>query len=74
MTGVQTCALPILTNAIALLPTQQRAVVALRVWQQMSYAEIAEVLETEEATVRSYMHHGLCALRRLLEPRLAERD
>jgi RNA polymerase sigma-70 factor (ECF subfamily) len=57
--------------ALALLPPQQRTVVVLRVWQQMSYAEIARALETAEGTVRGYMHHGLCSLRKHLEPRLA---
>jgi RNA polymerase sigma-70 factor (ECF subfamily) len=55
---------------VALLPPQQRAVVVLRVWEQMSYAEIAETVGRTEATVRSHMHHGLAALRKYLEPRL----
>ena len=56
--------------AVTLLPPQQRAVVVLRVWQGMSYAEIAETVGRTEATVRSHMHHGLAALRKYLEPRL----
>ena len=44
--------------------------VVLRVWQGMSYAEIAETVGRTEATVRSHMHHGLAALRKYLEPRL----
>ena len=54
--------------AVALLPDQQRSVVVLRIWQQLSYAEIAQLLGTAEGSVRSYMHHGLIALRRHLEP------
>ena len=46
------------------------ATVQLRVWEGMSYAEIAETLGRAEATVRSHMHHGLAALRKYLEPRL----
>jgi RNA polymerase sigma-70 factor (ECF subfamily) len=56
--------------AVTLLPAQQRAVVVLRVWEGLSYAEIAEAVGRTEATVRSHMHHGLAALRKYLEPRL----
>jgi RNA polymerase sigma-70 factor (ECF subfamily) len=56
--------------AVAQLPPQQRAVVVLRVWEGMSYADIAEAVGRTEATVRSHMHHGLAALRKYLEPRL----
>lgn len=56
------------SQAVALLPPQQRSVVVLRVWNGMSYAEIAEVAGCSEATVRSHMHHALGALRRTLSP------
>ena len=49
-------------RAVARLPQQQRAVVTLRVWEGLSYARIAEIVECSEATVRSHMHHGLAAL------------
>jgi RNA polymerase sigma-70 factor, ECF subfamily len=52
--------------AVAQLPEQQRMVVTLRVWNGLSYAEIAESMEVKEPTVRSHMHHALAALRRLL--------
>jgi RNA polymerase sigma-70 factor (ECF subfamily) len=57
-------------KAVALLPPQQRAVVVLRIWDGMSYADIAEVVGRSEGTVRSNMHHGLAAMRKYLEPRL----
>jgi RNA polymerase sigma-70 factor, ECF subfamily len=60
----------LVAHAIALLPPQQRAVEVLRCLQQLPYAEIADVLECAETTVRSHMHHGLCALRKYLEPRM----
>jgi RNA polymerase sigma-70 factor (ECF subfamily) len=56
--------------AVTRLPAQQRAVVALRIWDGMAYADIAAVVGRSEATVRSHMHHGLAALRKHLEPRL----
>jgi RNA polymerase sigma-70 factor (ECF subfamily) len=57
-------------RAVTALPPRQRAVVVLRVWDGLSYAQIAEVLDATEATVRSHMHHGLVALRHSLQPRL----
>ena len=62
----------IIAAAVARLPEPQRVVVALRIWQQMSYGEIAQVLNQPDGTVRSHMHRGLCALRELLEGRLGE--
>jgi RNA polymerase sigma-70 factor (ECF subfamily) len=59
-------------RAVEQLPPQQRLVVMLRVWQGLSYAEIAETLGRTEATVRSHMHHALQALRMGLEAHLAD--
>jgi RNA polymerase sigma-70 factor (ECF subfamily) len=56
--------------AVTRLPSQQQAVVVLRIWDGLSYAEIADLLGRKEATVRANMHHGLAALRHYLEPRL----
>jgi len=53
--------------AVMRLPTQQRLVVVLRVWEQMSYSEIADLVDRSEATVRSNMHHALIALREHLQ-------
>lgn len=58
-------------QAVAELPQQQRAVVALRVWHGLAYAEIAEIVECSESTARAHMHLGLAALRKALQP-LAE--
>lgn len=69
-TAIATETAAIVAGGVALLPAQQRAVVVLRVWQQLSYAEIADALEMTEGTARAHMHYGLCALRKYLEPRL----
>jgi len=61
----------LVASAVGELPHQQRTVVVLRVWNGLSYAEIAEIVGRKEATVRSNMHHGLAAMRKYLEPRLA---
>jgi len=57
--------------AVARLPARQREVVVLRMWNGLSYAEIAEALRINEVTARSNMHQGLVSLRRILQPRLA---
>lgn len=52
--------------AITRLPTQQRTVVVLRIWQELSYTEIADLLQRSEGTVRSHMYHALASLRGIL--------
>ena len=56
--------------AVAGLPPAQRAVVVLRIWNGLSYREIAQILQRTESTVRSQMFHALAGLRKYLEPRL----
>lgn len=58
----------LVSRAVTQLPERQRAVVSLRVWEDLPYSRIAEVLGCTEGTVRSHMHHGLNALRELLQP------
>lgn len=60
----------LVSAAVTHLPPQQRTVVVLRIWEGLSYAQIAEIVGREEVTVRTNMHHGLAAMRRYLEPRL----
>ena len=60
----------LVAKAVDRLPPTQRAVVTMRVWNGLSYAEIAEAIDRSEATARSHMFHGLAALRRHLEPRM----
>jgi RNA polymerase sigma-70 factor (ECF subfamily) len=60
----------LVAHAVTRLPQQQRMVVVLRIWEGLSYGEIAEAAGRTEATVRSHMHHGLAALRKFLEPQL----
>jgi RNA polymerase sigma-70 factor (ECF subfamily) len=60
----------LVTQAVGTLPPKQRAVLVLRVWNGLEYAEIAQVLDRTEATIRSQMFHALAGMRRYLEPRL----
>lgn len=61
-----------IAQAVAALPAQQRSVVALRVWNGLSYAEIATIVGVSEETARSHMSHGLKSLRKCLEPKFVE--
>ena len=60
----------LVARAVAQLPPAQRTVVVLRIWNGLSYKEIAEVVDRTEATARSHMFHALAAIRTYLEPRL----
>jgi RNA polymerase sigma-70 factor (sigma-E family) len=48
------------------LPTTQRAAVVLRFYEDLSYAQIAVILDCPESTVRSHVHRALKSLRERL--------
>jgi RNA polymerase sigma-70 factor (sigma-E family) len=52
-----------LVAELAKLPARQRAAVTLRFLEDLSDAEIAEILNCREVTVRGYIHRALKALR-----------
>lgn len=56
-----------LLAALATLPLQQRAVVVLRFWDDLSVPDTAAALGISEGTVKSHCSRGLAALRLLLE-------
>ncbi len=56
--------------AVAGLPPGQRTVVVLRIYNGLSYQEIAKIVRRTESTVRSQMFHALAGLGKHLEPRL----
>lgn len=55
-------------QAIATLPDTFREVLELRLRAELSYAEIAEVLQIPVGTVRSRLHHALARLRVAVVP------
>ena len=55
-----------LIAALALLPAQQRAVIVLRFWDDLSVDETARTLGLGTGTVKSYSARGLSRLRELL--------
>ena len=56
-------------RALRAIPDDLREVVVLRVFEDMSFAEIAKVTETKEATARSRMRRALERLRGIVRPR-----
>jgi RNA polymerase sigma-70 factor (ECF subfamily) len=58
--------------AVQLLPEAQRIVVALRVWQNLPYSEIASILNCSQVTARSHMHIALLKLKKHLSEYVAD--
>lgn len=56
------------------LPAKQRASVVLRYYEDLSYQQIARLLDTPEATVRSHVHRALATLRTTIEQQQEETD
>jgi RNA polymerase sigma factor (sigma-70 family) len=57
-------------GALATLSARQRAVLVLRVYDDLSEAQVAEVLDIPAGTVKSTMSRALAKLRE--DPRLAD--
>jgi RNA polymerase sigma-70 factor (ECF subfamily) len=55
-------------QAISKLPETQREALLLKLQQELSYKEIAEVLAIPVGTVRSRLHHAVLHLRQTLNP------
>ena len=62
----------LVAKAVSQLPLRQREVVVMRLWNDMSYSEIATALDRSESTIRTNMFVGLESLRKFLEPRMRE--
>lgn len=54
--------------AVLRLPVRQRAVVALRFWEDLSEAETAKMLGWPAGTVKSTLHRALARLRKEMQP------
>lgn len=67
----------VLWRALAGLSRMQRAVLVLRFYEDLAYAQIATLLGVKESTVRVHAHKGLSALRispQLEQPRDREKS
>jgi RNA polymerase sigma-70 factor (sigma-E family) len=60
-------------QALATLPPRQRAVVVLRYYEDLTEADIAEVLGCSRGTVKSQASKALVSLRRIVEKEDAQR-
>jgi len=56
-----------LARALAALPEGLRQVIELAVYQELPYAEVAEILDIPVGTVKSRMFNALAKLRALLK-------
>ena len=63
-----------LWQAVQTLPTKARAVVVLRYYEQLSEAEVAEVLGVSTGTVKSQCHRALAMLRERVPAHLDPQD
>ena len=59
-------------KALEELPTDQKEVIVLGVFQDLSYAEMEEITGTKAVTLRSRMFHGLKRLGRMVGSKEAE--
>lgn len=58
----------LLAAAVERLPNEQREVVLLKIWNELTFAEIASVLEISPNTAASRYRYALSALKKLLQP------
>ncbi|MEO7319337.1 MAG: sigma-70 family RNA polymerase sigma factor [Chthoniobacteraceae bacterium] len=58
----------LINSALQLLPESQREVLVLRIWGELSFAEIATTLGDSINTVASRYRYALDGLRRILKP------
>jgi RNA polymerase sigma-70 factor (ECF subfamily) len=56
-----------LRRAVAALPTKQRMTLELRVFEELSFKDVAEALETTEGAAKVNFHYAVRRLRGLLE-------
>lgn len=58
----------LLAAAVERLPAEQREVVILKIWNELTFAEIAAVLEISQNTAASRYRYALGALKKTLQP------
>jgi RNA polymerase sigma-70 factor (ECF subfamily) len=63
-----------LQSAVSRLPNKQRQIVELRVYQELSFRDIAQALDTTANAAKVGFHHAIKNLRRLMVPAEADRQ
>ena len=64
----------LMRQALQQLPAEQREVVVLRVWAEMTFAQIADTLRENQNTVAARHRYALASLRKLLPEECHERN
>jgi RNA polymerase sigma-70 factor (ECF subfamily) len=59
--------------AVGTLPPRQQEVVMLKVYEDLTYREVAEILELSDGAVKAHLHQAVSNLRRGMRPKKAER-
>jgi RNA polymerase sigma-70 factor (ECF subfamily) len=62
----------VIRSAVDDLPPRQRAMMQLRLYQDLPYAEIARIMGCAEGTVKATMFAGMAKLRKALTPYVRE--
>ena len=57
-----------LASAIGALPNEQREVLVMKIWNELTFAEIAQVLDISQNTAASRYRYALAALKKNLRP------
>ena len=57
----------VVADAVATLPDEQREVIVLKEYQDLTFLEISEVLDLPVSTVKTRLYRGLGQLRQNLE-------
>ncbi len=60
----------VIRRAIQALPLNERVAIVLRRYEELSYREIAEIMECTEAAVKTYIHRGKLHVRDRILPYL----
>ncbi|MCH5306066.1 MAG: sigma-70 family RNA polymerase sigma factor [Rikenella sp.] len=63
-----------LARAVGRLPAKQRAVFALRYWDEMPYEEMAAVLETSVGALKASYHHAVAKVERWVRYEISGSD
>jgi RNA polymerase sigma-70 factor (ECF subfamily) len=58
----------LLGSAVDRLPPEQREVLVMKIWNDLTFAEIAEALQISQNTAASRYRYALVALKKLLPP------
>ncbi|MGF1671031.1 MAG: RNA polymerase sigma factor [Balneolaceae bacterium] len=57
----------LLQRALLAIPKEQRTVIILKEFEELTFREISEILDEPENTVKSRMYYGLSALRKIFK-------